>query len=588
MKKILAAFLLFALTFSQVNAQTKHNAIIHIKLIETSDVHGCVFPQDLVNQRIRKGSLAQVETYVLKQRANKSQTVILLDNGDILQGTPFVYYYNYVDTTGEHQLAAVMNYMKYDVGTVGNHDIEPGHPVYDKFRKELNFPWLAANAINNKTGKPYFKPYTVLYRNGVKIAVLGMITPSIPNWLPPSIWSGMHFNGMVATAKKWVKIIQEKEHPDVLVGLFHSGTNKLYGFHKSGELIEDASRLVAKEVPGFDVVFAGHDHKVDNEIVTNMNGKEVLLLDPAAHAENVAVADITLIPTAKGFKKETTGHIVSMTKYKPNQAFMNKFNKDFVQVKNFVDRKIGSFTNSINSQNALFMPTAFMGLIHTVQLDYSHADISIVSLLSTRAKVNKGSVYVRDMFKLYRFENLLYTMKLSGKEVKNAMEYTAGLFYQTMKNKNSNILLFKTTPNGKLILSKYSHRPVLKSPYFTFITVAGIKYTVDVSKKPGNRITILSMADGKPFDLNKEYSVAINSYQGNGGGGTLTEGAGIPKNQLSKRIIKNSSKDIRYLMMKWIEKKNIVTPKSLHQWKLIPEKWTIPAIKKDKKLLFGN
>ena len=199
MKKVL----LFLLIFLSVNLWAQHSgqrADIHLKIIETSDVHGCVFPQDLVNQRNRKGSLAQVQTYVKQERAKKDQIVLLLDNGDILQGTPFVYYYNFVDTNQVHQLAEVMNTMKYDAGTVGNHDIEPGHAVYDKFRKEINFPWMAANAVSNDTGKPYFVPYVILHKAGLKIAVLGMITPAIPNWLPEKIWSGMHFNDMVKTA----------------------------------------------------------------------------------------------------------------------------------------------------------------------------------------------------------------------------------------------------------------------------------------------------------------------------------------------------------------------------------------------------
>jgi len=209
MKKLLLLISLFlsVTLFAQNGEPVK---TIHLKILETSDVHGCVFPQDLVKQSIRKGSLAQVETYVTGLRADKKQTVILLDNGDILQGTPFVYYYNYVDTIGVHQLATIMNYMHYAAGTVGNHDIEPGHGVYDKFRKELDYPWMAANAVVNTTGKPYFKPYVILHRDGLKIAVLGMITPGIPNWLPPSIWSGMHFADMVKTARYWVKYIREK------------------------------------------------------------------------------------------------------------------------------------------------------------------------------------------------------------------------------------------------------------------------------------------------------------------------------------------------------------------------------------------
>ncbi len=584
-------FLLIALFISTgLFAQNTPNKDIHIKIMETSDVHGCVFPQDLVYQRNRRGSLAQVDTYIKQERANHNQTVVLLDNGDILQGTPFVYYYNYVDTKVTHQLAVIMNYMKYDAGTVGNHDIEPGHAVYDKFRNELHYPWMAANAVNTKTGRPYFQPYTIIHRDGLKIAVLGMITPSIPNWLPPSIWSGMRFEGMVKTARYWVNYIKQHDHPNLMIGLFHSGTDENYGFHEAGQPIEDASKLVAKEVPGFDVVFAGHDHKDDNEIVTNADEKETVLLDPGAHAEHVALADIHLHynPQTGKYTKEIRGSLVSMQNYQPDSIFMNRFMADFKQVKKFVDRPIGRFTHSVYAEDALFGPSAFVDLIHQLQLEKTGAQISIVSLLSMTARIKQGPIYVRDLFKLYRYENYLYTMSLTGREIKDAIEYSASLWFNTMTSKNSHLLLFKRNDKGHIMVSRWNGKPMLANPYYDFNSAAGIRYTINLSKKPGDRVHIISMSNGMPFDLNKTYTVAINSYQGNGGGGTLTKGAKIPKNQLANHIIKSSQKDIRFMMMKWIEAKKVVTPESMNQWKLIPESWTIVAEKRDRSFLNGD
>ena len=587
MKKYLLLVALFIST--GLFAQKTLHKDIHLKIMETSDVHGCIYPQDLVYQRTRRGSLAQVYTYIKQQRANHNQSVILLDNGDILQGTPFVYYYNYVNTQGTHPLALIMNYMKYDAGTVGNHDIEPGHAVYDKFRKELNYPWMAANAVNTQTGKPYFKPYTIIHRDGLKIAVLGMITPAIPNWLPPSIWSGMRFEGMVKTARYWVAYIKEHEHPNLLIGLFHSGTDKNYGLHGPGEPIEDASKLVAKEVPGFDVVFAGHDHKDDNEIVTNTNGKKVVLLDPGAHAETVSLANIHLTynPKTGKYSKEIKGSLVSMKNYQPDSAFMARFMPYFVQVKKFVSRPIGKFTHTIYAEDALFGPSSFMDLVHKVQLQKTGAQISFVSLLSTTAKIKKGPIYVRDLFKLYRYTNYLYTMSLTGKEIKNALEYSASLWFNTMTSKTSHMLLFRYNSEGHIMVSKWNGKPLLKYPYYDFVSAAGIRYTVDLSKKTGDRIHIISLSDGKPFDMNKTYSVAINSYIGNGGAGTLIEGAKIPKNQLASRIIKSSKKDIRYMMMQWIEAKKVVDPKPLNQWEVLPKAWTEVAEKRDRAFLRG-
>ena len=222
-KMIFSQLLIIITLHVIVSAQT-----VNIKIIETSDVHGAILPYDLINDTTTTSSLAQVHSYVITERYRPGQELILLDNGDILQGDPLVYFYNYEDTTDTHIHAEAMNFMSYDAATIGNHDIETGHRVYDKFRKEINFPWLAANAINKKTGEPYFEPYTIIERKGIRIAVLGLITPSIPNWLPEILWDGLVFEDMIETAEKWVPIIKEKENPDLLIGLFHSGVDYDY------------------------------------------------------------------------------------------------------------------------------------------------------------------------------------------------------------------------------------------------------------------------------------------------------------------------------------------------------------------------
>jgi 2',3'-cyclic-nucleotide 2'-phosphodiesterase/3'-nucleotidase len=131
----------------------------------------------------------------------------------------------------------------------------------------------------------------VHYVDGVKICIIGMLTPAIPNWLNKSIWKGIEFEEMTSCAKKWVKYIQDVERPDLIFGLFHSG---LSGGIKTDEYEEDATEAVAKEVPGFDIIFFGHDHQVHNDWITNNKGKKVLCIDPSCYVKNVAEAEITL------------------------------------------------------------------------------------------------------------------------------------------------------------------------------------------------------------------------------------------------------------------------------------------------------
>lgn len=548
---------------------------VTLKLIETSDVHGCYFPYDFIRNKPMKGSLARVSSYVKEQR-EKYENVILMDNGDILQGQPVAYYYNYMDTISEHVCAAMLNYMKYDVGTMGNHDVETGHAVYDRWVRQCNFPVLGANIVDNKTGKPYLPPYQVIEKEGVKIAILGMITPAIPSWLPEQLWSGLHFEDMEDCARKWVKIIREKENPDVLVGLFHAGPEG----NKLDNVVENGSGNVAKSVPGFDVVFMGHDHTRRYEKVVNVEGDSVLLIDPANMSKVVSEVTFTIKKQdGKVVSKQVEGKLVNMDGYAPDADFLNIFSGAYETTMDFVSRNIGRIEHTISSKEAFFGPSAFVDLIHQLQLDIAGADISFCAPLSAYAEIKKGDICVSDMFNLYKYENLLYTMKLTGKEIKDFLEMSYALWTNQMQSPDDHLMLLNEEDNG---FGRF------KNPSFNFDSAAGIIYTVDVTKPQGEKIRIERMANGEPFDLNKTYRVAVNSYRGNGGGDLLTKGAGIPKTELAKRVVYSTDKDLRYYLMKRIEEVKMLDPKPLNQWKFIPEEWTVPASKRDYDILFGE
>lgn len=571
-----------------------------IKIIETSDVHGAIFPYNFTANKASDNSLAQIYNYVEMERAKKDQAVILVDNGDILQGDPSVYYYNFEKTDTMHLLADVMNYMGYDVGTVGNHDIETGHPVYDKFNNELNFPWLAANAINLEKKEPYFPPYHIINKTfedaegnskTIKIAFLGLITPGIPNWLPKNIWSGMEFEDMIITAKKWVKIIEEKEKPDLLIGLFHAGIDYTYdGQTAEMPRNENGSKLVAEQVPGFDIVFVGHDHHEWNFRTTSPSGDSVLILGPSARSNSVVTAEVTftLDNECRVWNKNISGKIESTQQFKSDEVFLNKFSSQFNEIKEYVSRPIGSFEKTISAKESLFGNSVFVDFIHKIQLELTDADISFTAPLSIYSQISEGDIYVGDLFNLYRYENLLYTMELTGEEIYKYLEYSYAGWFNTMTNEDDNLLQFEKDEKGELILSKRSGLPMLKNRYYNFDSAEGIDYIVDITKPEGERIKIISMSDGSPFELGKIYKTAINSYRGNGGGGHLMKGAGISKEELSSRVIHSTDKDLRYYMMKWIEKQNIIDPAEIENWEIIPADFAENAREKDYNLMFGN
>lgn len=584
LRNTLIPFLIISISLA-VSAQT-----INFKIVETSDVHGAIFPYDLKNDRERNHSLAQVTSFLKEQREKDDQVLILLDNGDILQGDPAVYYYNFEKADTIHLYADVMNFMKYDAATVGNHDIETGHPVYDKFNKELNFPWLAANAVDEKTGEPYFKPYTVIKREGIKIVVLGLITPAIPNWLPPKIWEGIYFEDMLVSAEKWVKKIRGEEQPDLLIGLFHSGIDYTYNDQtKETEKNENAAQLVAEQVRGFDIVFVGHDHAQWNFKTENSAGDSVLILGPTSGARTIAVAELKL-----NYNKmcdlweieKLEGSIVNTKDYSPDTEFMKQFSPAFYEAKEYVNRPIGKFTKTISAKESLFGPSEFVDLIHAIQLELTDADVSFVSPLSFNAEIKEGDVYVKDMFNLYRYENLLYTMELTGKEIDGYLEFSYANWFNKMKSEDDHLLKFKKDEEGNILYSERSQSPQLEERYYNYSSAEGINYAIDVTKPAGERVTISSFYNGEQFDLNKTYKVAVNSYRGNGGGGHLTIGAGIPKDELANRIVNSTEKDLRYYLMKWIENEKIVEPKIIDNWKVVPESFWENGKKKDYKILF--
>lgn len=578
MKKSFLSSLIFFLGCG-VFTMTAKPRTVQIHIIETSDVHGCFFPYDYITRKPKAGTLARVCNYV-RQLRKKGDAVVLLDNGDILQGQPVCYFSNFVDTTETNIAARVCNYMRYDAQTIGNHDVETGHHVYDAWKKAMDYPLLGANVVDRKTGEPYLRPYTIIERDGVRIAVIGMLTPAIPSWLGEELWSGLRFDDMVESARKWVAYVKANEHPDLVVGLFHSGKDN--GI-TNAEYSENQSLQVAEQVGGFDIVFFGHDHTRFSGDATNKDGKNVILLDPANNALSIAQADVTLSLSKGKWKVDSIdGHLVDITDTPVDGDFVAHF-KDFTdKVQNYVGRQIGTLKHDIHSRDAFFGPSAFNDLIHDLQLELTGAQISITAPLQFNTKLTQGPIYVSDMFNLCRFENQLYVMRLTGKEIRKHLEMSYDQWVNTMRSPNDHLLLLSNSTRGD------QQRLGFKNYTFNFDSAAGIDYIVDVTKPDGEKVEILRMSDGQPFDENKWYKVAVNSYRANGGGELLTRGAGIPRDSLQARIIWKSQYDLRHYLIDWISRQPEFNPQPGHNWKFVPEDWTTEAAKRDSELLFGK
>ena len=584
------AIILISTMLSVASVEAKSPKTVKIKVIETSDVHGHFFPYDFMEKKPIRGTLTRANTYIKQQREKYGEDhFLLIDNGDILQGQPCVYWSNYVMPENENIAASVINYMKYDAETVGNHDIEPGHKVYDKWIREVRCPLLGANIVKeeykNAEARPEhiytgLKPYSVHYKDGVKIVVIGMLTPAIPNWLNKSIWKGLEFEEMTSCAKKWIKYVKETEKPDLIFGLFHSG---LDGGINTPEYEENATESVAREVPGFDIIFFGHDHQVHNMWVTNKVGERVLCVDPSCYVANVAEAEITLTyKKGKLTKKDIKGNIVSVLDEKIDEQMMNDFQPTIDKVKEYVDRKIGYFKNPIYTRESFFGNSAFTDLIHNLQMSISKADISFNAPLAFDTTIDAGEVTQADMFKLYRFENLLFVLKMTGEEIRKHLEFSYDMWCNTMKSPEDHAL--RLNDDAK----EDQQRTGFQYYTFNFDSACGIDYEVDLTKPDGQKVKILRMSNGEPFDESKWYKVVMNSYRANGGGELLTRGAGIPKDSLESRVLFHTDLDQRHYPTEEIKRLGTIDPQKNNNWKFVPEAWVKPALERDRKQLFGK
>lgn len=553
-------------------------------LLYTTDVHGACLPFDIRQNAPAKTSLANVCTYVNEQREQHPDAVMLFDTGDFLQGQPSMYYYNYIDTVSTHVVADSYNYLQYDALGVGNHDIETGEVVYyGRLPKQFNMPWLCANAIDQRTGKPIFQPYCVLNKQGVKVAVLGMITPNIGAWLPKQLWANLEFEDMVECAAKWIPEIQQKEQPDVIVGLFHSGND----YTANGNDIdtyknENGGVAAAIKVPGFDIVLCGHDHQVDLKQVVNVNGDTVQVLDAHTQASKVGRADIHLALDKKTgrYKKAIATSLVDMTEYAPSEEYAQHFQYAVDKVNEYVDKPLGELTSTLYGEASLFGPSEFIDFIHDVQLWATDAEISLASVLTPHDSVPAGPITMRQLFTLYKFENLLFCVRMTGEEVQRYLDFGFDRQFGEMKSDKDHLLAFLTDEKGNVLFNNFG--PRFTTPTFNFTCAAGIRYTLDVSKPKGERLHILSMSDGTPFDAAKEYKVAINSYQASGGGGFVTEGLGWDENELPKRLLSTTQLDVRRYVANYIEEHKTITPHLRGDWEILPHNWWVKGVERDK------
>ena len=553
-----------------------------LTVLSTNDVHGTWFDSTYVDGRTRP-SLMAVKYYVDSVRtAVGAENVLLLDAGDCLQGDNAPYYFNYVDTETPHLFPRLVKYMGYDAVAVGNHDIETGHPVYDRVAADLRkngVDFLAANAIRNDDGKPYFKPYKIVKKAGLKVAVLGYTNANMKAWLTEELWSGMHFVPIVDVIQADVDRIKAKEHPDVMVVVMHSGTGE-----GDGSMLESEGLDAFRLVKGVDFVLASHDHRPHLE--SNDSGA---FLNSGSHSRNVAEGKLHL--TVKGHKVVSRTYetgLIPVRAGKADPEMKAHFQPDYEAVKAFTLREVGVLNTDLWTRDAYRGMCDYMNLIHTLSLGCKPAEISFGAPLTFNGHVNSGIIRYNDLFTIYPFENQLFVVKMTGDEIRRYLEHSYDKWINTVARADDRLLKIEARDDARTQQQRWSF--VNRS--YNFDSAAGVNYTVDVTKPFGERVNITSMADGSAFDPQREYKVAMTSYRASGGGNLMKE-TGIDTDNIDERVVARYP-EIRNILYDYLMENGSIDPEVIGNpavigaWKFVPENVAGPAMDRDMDLLFGR
>lgn len=552
-----------------------------LHILSTNDVHSTWFDSTYVGSA-QRNSLFAMNHYIDSVRSVYGfDNIALIDAGDCLQGDNAAYYYNYVDTLSPHLFPRLMGYMKYDAIAVGNHDIETGHPVYDRVSSELlnhDAPFLAANAIRLSDGRAYFPEYKILHKAGLKVAVIGYTNANIKAWLTEELYEGMTFQKIIDQVSSDIEKVRSKEKPDVMVVAMHSGCG-----NGDGKIRENEALDVFNNIKGIDFLVCGHDHRPN--VITR---DTTCLLNSGSHSRYVAHGTLDLVvKDGKVAGKTFASELIKVKPEMADTAMRAAFLKEYQAVKAFTLKPVGTLNTDLVTRDAYAGMCDYLNLIHTVGLGCAPAEISIAAPLTYNGTVKAGGLIYNDLFTIYPYENQLFVIKMTGLQIKNYLEKSYDQWVNTVSSPEDHILKIQKTDDPRTQQKGWSF--IWRT--YNFDSAAGINYTVDVTKPFGQRIIIGSMASGAPFSLERTYNVAMTSYRASGGGNLLRDGAGIDTERISDITVARYP-EIREIIYQYlqangsIDKEVIGRKDVIGSWSFVPRALAAPALARDLSLLF--
>ncbi|MEU7277795.1 5'-nucleotidase C-terminal domain-containing protein [Streptomyces sp. NPDC045431] len=545
----------------------------------TTDLHGNVFNWDYFTDKEfddkahNDVGLAKISTLVEQVREAKGRrNTLLIDAGDTIQGTQLAYYYAKVDPiTAErgpvHPMAQAMNAIGYDAAALGNHEFNYGIPVLRKFQEQCDFPLLGANALDAKTLRPAFPPYSV-HRlrtpcgRDVRVAVLGLTNPGIAIWDKANVSGKMVFPGLEEQAAKWVPKLRAMG-ADVVIVSAHSGSSGTSSYGDQLPYIENAAALVAEQVPGIDAILVGHAHtEIPEYRVRNKEtGKDVVLSEPLKWGQRLTLFDFEVVWRRGRWVVEKVGaSVLNSNTAEEDPEIVKLLGDEHAKVVAYVNQVIGTSPVAMSTAEAPWKDEPIIDLINHVQAETVRAALaggeyaalpvlSQASCFSRTARIPAGQVTIRDAAGLYPFENTLEARLLTGAQLKEYLEYSAKYYVRTASG--------APVETAKLTNAE-------GTPDYNYDAVYGLTYEIDIAQPVGSRIVNLSF-EGKPLDPAARFVLAVNNYRASGGGA-------FPHVAAAKQVWSNSE-EIRNTIIQWVQAKGTIDPAAFASvgWRLTRE-----------------
>ncbi len=542
---------------------------VTVRILATTDLHGNIYPYDYYTAKEAPRGLAKLSTLIAAERAANPNT-LLLDCGDTIQGAPLegVYQYNVLHghlplniaptqpAGAPDPMMTAMNALGYDVMTVGNHEWNFGLKNLTAAREAARFPWISASVeVSSGAALKPFAPYFVKTVAGVKIAVIGITTPSEPSWEPPEHYAGYRFLQGRQAAANAVAELKRTVHPDVIVVAAHAGLEKEV---RDGKVLTTPSAIenlpgenmihqIATEVPGIDAIIFGHTH---SELASAKIG-DVLLMQPRNWGMSLGEMDLHLEdgPDGHWHLKSKESRVIPVQATTPVDEAILAIGKPYHETaQRFLDAPVATSPVAMTGATARVQDSPMAAMVHETQLYYSKADISFVSIFNAGLRIAKGPATVRQIAGLYLYDNTLYTIEGNGKMVREALENAARYFVTCTGECNS----------GPLI------NPAIIGYNFDMAAAPdnALQYEIDLRQPAGHRIVNLRYR-GQPLADEQKLRIALNNHRYAGSGG-FTMFPGAP-------IVWRSTAEIRDLMIDYYTERKMLPAGPLNSWKVIPE-----------------